>query len=385
MESIATTQTAPFWERSGFHRSSQMSVSAAQAQHFVYLCDYLAVLLNALGYGQWITRGGSPSASTPHKQVPLHSGSSLVPLTRDRLMTIIRLAAILVLLLTLSTRLVSQDRPVAADGTQVATEETLAAATNDRGTEKTVAEPHSQPHQRSVSGKLEFQYRSSRPHSECFEPPASDSVQRVEKVEPHHPLDHADRLRTTSRAPATRVPVAKDRSVRLGRPEPSFFLSPKTSKVTWGVGPTLVLPTATNTTYLGQGKLSIGPSFAALVQPSHFTIGFLVNNYWSVAGHSNKDKPTVNQFLLEWFVNFNMKKGWYLKSAPINTANWRAAGNTGVWTVPLGGGVGRIMKIGSQPVNVSAEFYGNAVHPAGTSPWTMRLTYTLLFPNLAKK
>ena len=34
----------------------------SQAQHLVYLCDDLAVLLDALGYGQWITRGGSPSA-----------------------------------------------------------------------------------------------------------------------------------------------------------------------------------------------------------------------------------------------------------------------------------------------------------------------------------
>ena len=103
---------------------------------------------------------------------------------------------------------------------------------------------------------------------------------------------------------------------------PSFFLSPKKSKIIWGVGPTFVLPTATNTTYLGQGKLSMGPSVVALVQPPHFTIGFLANNYWSVAGHSNIDKPAVNQFLLQWFVNYNMKKGWYLITAPIITANW---------------------------------------------------------------
>ena len=129
------------------------------------------------------------------------------------------------------------------------------------------------------------------------------------------------------------------------------MFSPKKGKVIWGVGPTFVFPTATNTTYLGQGKLSIGPSVVVLVQPTHFTIGFLTNNYWSVAGHSNHDKPPVNQFLLQWFVNYNMKKGWYLKSAPIVTANWRGS-NNGVWTAPFGGGVGRIMKLGFQPVNL---------------------------------
>src|ERR1035438_861793 len=53
----------------------------------------------------------------------------------------------------------------------------------------------------------------------------------------------------------------------LGDMNPSFFLSPKVSKVIWGVGTTLVAPTATNTTYLGQGKFSIGPSVVALIQP----------------------------------------------------------------------------------------------------------------------
>ena len=91
----------------------------------------------------------------------------------------------------------------------------------------------------------------------------------------------------------------------------------------------------------------------------------------------------MNQFLLQWFVNYNMKKGWYLTSAPINTANWRASSGN-VWTVPLGGGVGRIMRLGFQPVNLSAQFYGNAEHPSGASTWTARLSIALLFPQLTK-
>jgi hypothetical protein len=42
-----------------------------------------------------------------------------------------------------------------------------------------------------------------------------------------------------------------------------------------------------------------------------------------------------------------------------------------LWTVPVGGGIGRIMKVGTQPVNLVAQFYGNAVHPANTPDWTM--------------
>ncbi len=168
----------------------------------------------------------------------------------------------------------------------------------------------------------------------------------------------------------------------LGDMNPSFFLSPaKPGKVIWGVGPAFVIPTATST-ITGQGKLSMGPSFVALAQPKHWTIGALANNVWSVAGSGGR--PPVNQFLLQYFINYNMKKGWYLSMSPILTANWRASSGN-IWTVPFGGGVGRIMKLGFQPVNISGEFYGNAVYPAGTSSWSMRLQLAFLFPKFTKE
>jgi hypothetical protein len=47
----------------------------------------------------------------------------------------------------------------------------------------------------------------------------------------------------------------------------------------------------------------------------------------------------VNLFTLQYFINYNMDDGWYLITAPINTANWKADSDNR-WTVPLGGGVG---------------------------------------------
>lgn len=163
----------------------------------------------------------------------------------------------------------------------------------------------------------------------------------------------------------------------LGDMNPTFFLAPtKVKKLIWGVGPTFVIPTATNQV-LGQGKLSIGPSVVALVQPGHWTLGVLVNNVWSVAGSGGR--PVVNQMLLQYFVNYNMKKGWYVTSSPILTANWRASSNN-IWTVPFGGGVGRIMRLGMQPVNITGQFYGNAVYPSGASSWGVRAQIAFLFP-----
>ncbi len=168
----------------------------------------------------------------------------------------------------------------------------------------------------------------------------------------------------------------------LGDMNPTFFLSPaKPGKIIWGVGPAFVIPTATSDV-TGQGKFSLGPSVVALWQPEHWTIGALANNVWSVAGSGGR--PPVNQFLLQYFINYNMKKGWYLTTGPILTANWMASSGN-VWTVPFGGGVGRIMKLGFQPVNITAQFYGNAVYPAGTSPWGMRLQIAFLFPKFTKE
>jgi hypothetical protein len=168
----------------------------------------------------------------------------------------------------------------------------------------------------------------------------------------------------------------------LGDMNPSFFLSPaKPGKLIWGVGPTFIIPTATSD-ITGQGQFSLGPSVVVLAQPEHWTIGALANNVWSVAGENGR--APVNQFLIQYFINYNMKKGWYITLQPIITANWMASPSN-VWTVPFGGGIGRIMKLGFQPVNLTAQFYGNAVTPAGGSPWSMRLQIAFLFPKFTKE
>ncbi len=168
----------------------------------------------------------------------------------------------------------------------------------------------------------------------------------------------------------------------FGDMAPTIFFTPaKPHKLILGVGPEFVLPTATSKV-LGQGKLSIGPSVVALVQPGHFSIGALANNVWSIAGPS--DRNDVNQMNLQYFLNYNLPKGWYFSSSPTLTANWQASSGK-VWTVPFGGGFGRIMRLGFQPVNLSAQFYGNAKYPTDGSPWTMRLSIAFLFPQMPKK
>jgi hypothetical protein len=168
---------------------------------------------------------------------------------------------------------------------------------------------------------------------------------------------------------------------------PTFFLSPAhPGKLIYGVGPTMVFPTATSSV-LGQGKLSFGPSVVALMQPRHWTFGFIANNAWSVVGSSHR--TSVNQMMLQYFATYNLKKGWYLNTSPIIMANWhyRPTDSTTTgssWTIPLGAGIGRVTRLGYQPVAIGVNLYDNVVHPPGASSWTMRLQLNLLFPHRPK-
>ena len=100
-------------------------------------------------------------------------------------------------------------------------------------------------------------------------------------------------------------------------------------------------------------------------------IGALANNLWSFAGDSDRDN--VNLMTVQPFVNYNFGKGWYVSSWPIITANWAAHGSDNTWTVPVGGGFGRIIRIGKLPVNLEAQAFDNVVKPDDdpTADWTL--------------
>lgn len=163
----------------------------------------------------------------------------------------------------------------------------------------------------------------------------------------------------------------------LGDVQLSLFLSPAKPKgFIWGVGPALQFPSATDPV-LGAGKFSAGPNFVGLVIDGPWVYGALMQNVWSYAGHS--DRGRVNQFLLQPFVNYNFKGGFYLTTSPVVTADWEADSDNR-WTVPLGGGVGQIFRIGKLPVNVSVAGYYNVVTPDNGPEWQLRLQAQFLFP-----
>ena len=103
----------------------------------------------------------------------------------------------------------------------------------------------------------------------------------------------------------------------------------------------------------------------------------MTNNVWSFAGDQNA--ADFNQFLLQYFINYNFPGGWYLSFAPIITANWKAAEDD-VWTIPFGGGGGKIIQVGKLPLNLQVQVFYNAVRPEGLGEWSLRLQAQILLP-----
>jgi hypothetical protein len=138
------------------------------------------------------------------------------------------------------------------------------------------------------------------------------------------------------------------------------LISPaKPGKLIWGVGPSFLFPTATEDRWASD-KWSGGAGVVLLGMPGHWVLGVLVQNVWSFAGDDDADD--VNLLLLQPIINYNMKKGWYLTSVPVITANWEADSDNR-WTVPLGGGFGKITKWGKQPVDLSMQAFYNVEQP----------------------
>jgi len=155
-----------------------------------------------------------------------------------------------------------------------------------------------------------------------------------------------------------------------------FFSPAKPGKFIWGLGPQLGMPTGMDR--LTSNQWTLGPAAVGLMMPGHWVLGLLVSNVWNIGGGYD-DAAKVNALTAQYFINYNMKGGWYLSSAPTITANWEADSDD-TWTVPFGGGVGRVFKIGKQPVNMKLAGYYNAVAPEGASDWNLQATIVFLFP-----
>jgi len=149
-------------------------------------------------------------------------------------------------------------------------------------------------------------------------------------------------------------------------------------KLIWAVGPTLVLPTASEQA-LGQGKYQLGPAAAVAYLGPKLTLGLFGQHWWSVAG--DDARPSVSQSSLQYFWYLRLPDQWAIGASPSITVDWKATGGTAV-NVPLGLGLNKTLFFGPLPARVAAEVTRHVI-TSGDGPeptWGFRLSVTPVIP-----
>ena len=77
-------------------------------------------------------------------------------------------------------------------------------------------------------------------------------------------------------------------------------------------------------------------------------------------------------------VNINLDRGWFITSKPTITANWKARGGER-WLVPVGGGLGKVFRIGRFGISLESQAFGYPVRPDAGPTWSVGLECKVLF------
>jgi hypothetical protein len=207
-----------------------------------------------------------------------------------------------------------------------------------------------------------------------------DRVLDVLNIQPVYPFKLNDdwNLITRTILPVISSPgPGSQRTNGLGDINMTAFFSPrKPGKVIWGVGPVLSFPTATDDR-LGTDRYSGGLSAVVLTMPGNWVVGALASQQWDYAG--DDDGTDVNSFLFQYFINYNFPNGWYFTSAPIITAKWDAPSGE-KWSIPIGGGAGKIVRLGKLPLNINSQVFYYLDKPTGGPEWEWRFQIQAMFP-----
>ena len=156
----------------------------------------------------------------------------------------------------------------------------------------------------------------------------------------------------------------------------SVFTPTPTGSFIYGFGFITTIPTATDSA-LGSDKWSLGPAFRVVYRDGPWNLGLIGGNQWSYAGDS--DRGDINQLILRGAFRRKLANNWYLVSAPVITANWKAkSGQT--WLLPLGGGIGKVVGPDSSPWAISVQGYSNVVKPDGAPDWSIRFAIIAPIP-----
>jgi len=153
---------------------------------------------------------------------------------------------------------------------------------------------------------------------------------------------------------------------------------PSAGGLSFGGGLALVLPTGSDRR-VSDSKWEVGPALALGSSWGPISLSVAARQLFTLA--STHTAPDVNRLVIQPSLTWALRSGWYLVSAPRFQADWDAASSER-FTIPLGGGAGRILGVAGQRLALSLEAYAH-VAPRSGNPhpdWTLRAALSLLYP-----
>jgi len=182
--------------------------------------------------------------------------------------------------------------------------------------------------------------------------------------------------------PHETAPNEFNRAAGLGDLALVELLSPSNSG-NWvlGAGPTAILPTATSP-FTGQRKWQLGPTVVVGYLTKTFFIGVFPQQWWSIGGEHGR--PDTNQMNLQPIATIFFGEGWSLGYSGNILADWTAPSED-VWTVPIGLGLAKVVKLGRLPIKVQLAVQYMPVHPRiSGQEWNVQVSITPVIPKLIK-
>lgn len=154
----------------------------------------------------------------------------------------------------------------------------------------------------------------------------------------------------------------------------TFFISPDRSlawDLYWGIGPTFVLPTASDG--LGSDKYSLGPTLGIYRQRDKWLFGFIATQLWSVAGSSQA--PDVNVTQLQPLVSWTASTGTTLALSSEIVYDWERRH----WNIPIELTVSQLTMIAGRPLKFGLGVQHFGLSGEGAPDWGVGFKITLPF------
>jgi hypothetical protein len=142
----------------------------------------------------------------------------------------------------------------------------------------------------------------------------------------------------------------------------AYLATPGDASTQFGIGPLLAAPTASDDA-LGSGKWQGGAAVVVFAAPSaQIQYGGLIT--WQASFAGDKARANTNLLVLQPFGFWQLGGGTYLRTAPLWIFNLESHD----YNVPVGFGIGRVVKVGNIVFNIFLEPQYTMLHEGAGQP-----------------